>query len=1157
MINLPPAPLAPEKFTIAAAPVGVDAQVLACMARRYGEVFHIATDENRMAQLADLLDFFAPDIAVLQLPSWDCMPYDRVSPNQEVASQRLHALALLASTPASGPRIVLTAVSSVLQRVPPQRALAQARLDVQIGKRLDRDQLQAFLDRYGYSRADTVMEAGEYSLRGGLVDLFPTGADNPLRLDLFGDELESIRIFDPMTQRTIGNSDGFALTPVSETSLDADSIARFRSGYRQAFGVPSNMDSLYESVSAGQRVIGMEHWLPLFYDGLDTAFAYLPHAVLSLDFQVPEVVANRHATILDYYDARQSLLGKSEAGMVYNPLPPSRLYLEPEEWARLLASRPCFNLSPYPAYQDSDFDAGGHGGVNFAEERNSPEISLYVAVVARIKEITTKTSVLLTAWSAGSRDRLEHVLQDHGLEPLIVVDNWQEAQNLAVGQVALTVLGLEHGFSTDALTVITEQDILGDRLARPVKKKRKGAAFLGDPASLNEGDLVVHAEHGIGRYDGLVTLDVLGVAHDCLRILYDGGDKLFVPVENLDVLTRYGAEDAGVPLDRLGSKAWQGRKARLKKRIQDMAELLIGVAAQRSMRVSESLVPPEGLWDEFCARFPYMETDDQTRTIEDVLEDMASGRPMDRLVCGDVGFGKTEVALRAAFVAAMSGMQVAVVVPTTLLARQHFLTFVERFKGLPIRIASLSRLNTTKQASETKKGLADGTVDIVIGTHALLAKTISFKRLGLLIVDEEQHFGVAHKERLKQLKADVHILTLSATPIPRTLQLALTGVKEMSIIATPPIDRLAVRTFILPFDPVVIREAILRERHRGGQVFYVCPRLADIDRVAERLRKLVPDVKIAIAHGQLTPLALEEVMTAFAERSYDILLSTQIIESGLDMPSVNTIIIHRADMFGLGQLYQLRGRVGRGKVRGYAYLTLPPDRILSQAAEKRLHVMQNLDALGAGFTLASHDLDIRGAGNLLGEEQSGHIREVGIELYQQLVEEAVEQARSGTITDTSAVAESFSPQISVGTPVLIPETYVKDLSVRLSLYRRIADLSDRALLDALAAELTDRFGPLPQEIKNLLEIIEIKSLCRQAAIEKLDAGPKGAVFTFYNNVFPNPKGLVEFLSQQLGMAKLRPDHKLVLTRAWEDEKRRVRSVREIVAQLAEIATRTQ
>ena len=524
---------------------------------------------------------------------------------------------------------------------------------------------------------------------------------------------------------------------------------------------------------------------------------------------------------------------------------------------------------------------------------------------------------------------------------------------------------------------------------------------------------------------------------------------------------------------------------------------------------------------------------------------------MDRLICGDVGFGKTEVALRAAFVAAMEGKQVAVVVPTTLLARQHYRTFGERFAGLPIRIALLSRLVTPKVAALTRKELAEGSCDVVIGTHALLAKSVLFKDLGLLIIDEEQHFGVAHKERLKALKSDVHVLTLTATPIPRTLQLALTGVREMSVIATPPVDRLAVRTFVLPFDGVVIREAILRERYRGGQIFYVCPRLADIDRVLERLRHLVPEVRITIAHGRMTPNELEEAMSAFADGAYDVLLSTNIIESGLDMPRVNTIVIHRADMFGLSQLYQLRGRVGRGKARGYAYLTLPPSQALPKAAQKRLQVMQTLDGLGAGFTLASHDLDIRGAGNLLGEEQSGHIKEVGIELYQQLMEEAVAAARGG-LTEDAAAGQDWSPQIALGMPVLIPETYVADLSVRLALYRRIGVVTSRAEIEALAAEFIDRFGKLPQEVENLMEIVAVKVLCKAAGVEKVDAGPKGAVLTFRHNQFSNPAGLVQFIGKQLGSVKLRPDHKLVFRRAWDDPALRIKGIQSLAAGLAEL-----
>ena len=635
-------------------------------------------------------------------------------------------------------------------------------------------------------------------------------------------------------------------------------------------------------------------------------------------------------------------------------------------------------------------------------------------------------------------------------------------------------------------------------------------------------------DHGIGRYDGLETLSVAGAPHDCVRILYAGDDKLYVPVENLDVLSRYGSEETGVQLDRLGRADWQARKARVKARILNIAAKLLEVAAARQLRQVEAWQPPAGLYDDFAVRFPYQETEDQARAIDDTMEDLAAGRPMDRLICGDVGFGKTEVALRAAFVAAMSGQQVAVVVPTTLLARQHWQAFRDRFAGLPVRVEQLSRLVAGQRARAVRDGLADGDVDIVIGTHALLAKSIRFKRLGLLVVDEEQHFGVTQKERLKALSADVHVLTLTATPIPRTLQMALAGVRDMSLIATPPVDRIAVRTFVLPYDPVILREAIMREHFRGGQVFYVCPRIEDLPKAEERLRELVPEVKIAVAHGRLSASALERVMAALYDRRFDLLLSTNIIESGLDIPTANTLVVHRADMFGLAQLYQLRGRVGRAKIRAYAYFTVPARRVLREAAQRRLETMQTLDSLGAGFSLASHDLDIRGAGNLLGEQQSGHIREVGVELYQHMLEEAVAAAR-----DTGGPeVEEWTPTITVGTPVLIPEAYVADLGVRLGLYRRLARLVDQAEIEAFAAELIDRFGALPAEVENLLEIVALKRLCREAGVEKLDAGPKGAVLAFYRNRFADPAGLVAFINAQAGTVKLRPDHRLAYRRDW-------------------------
>jgi transcription-repair coupling factor (superfamily II helicase) len=699
--------------------------------------------------------------------------------------------------------------------------------------------------------------------------------------------------------------------------------------------------------------------------------------------------------------------------------------------------------------------------------------------------------------------------------------------------------------------LLGEQDILGDRLARPPRRRRSLDDFITEAAALSSGDLVVHTEHGIGRYEGLETIDVAGAPHDCLKVLYAGDDRLFVPVENIEVLSRYGSEEAGAQLDRLGGVGWQSRKARVKQRIREIAGELIRVAAERQLRPGETLTPPEGLYAEFEARFPYPETEDQLRAIEETLGDMASGKPMDRLICGDVGFGKTEVALRAAFITAFAGAQVAVVVPTTLLARQHFRSFSERFGGLPVRVAQLSRLVSPKEAKQTKTELADGKIDVVIGTQALLAKDVRFQHLGLVVVDEEQHFGVAQKERLKQLKADVHVLTLTATPIPRTLQLALSGVREMSIIATPPVDRLAVRTFVMPFDPVVIREAILRERDRGGQIFYVAPRIADLDEVREELRKVVPEIRVGVAHGRMPATELETVMNAFDERGFDVLLSTNIIESGLDIPTANTLIVHRADMFGLAQLYQLRGRIGRSKLRAYAYLTLPEKKKLAPTAQRRLDVMQTLDTLGAGFQLASHDLDIRGAGNLLGDEQSGHNREVGIELYQHMLEEAVAAARTEGGDQTAA--EEWTPQITIGTPVLIPEAYVADLGVRLGLYRRIAQLSSRRERDAFAAELIDRFGPLPPEVDNLLQIIAIKRDCREAGIDRVEAGPKGAVITLRGNRFANPAGLVELIQKNAGTLRLRPDQRLVYLRNWDDEKERLAGVARLIHTLVKLA----
>jgi transcription-repair coupling factor (superfamily II helicase) len=784
-------------------------------------------------------------------------------------------------------------------------------------------------------------------------------------------------------------------------------------------------------------------------------------------------------------------------------------------------------------------DLGVDNARDFAPER-AQNANVYEAVAKHLEQSERKgRKRIIASYSPGSRERLSGLLADHKVTRLVPVESWQQAQGEAAkGALALIVLPLDHGFSTGELEVLTEQDMLGDRLVRRAKKRKSADAFIAELATLTPGDLVVHVDHGIGRYGGLTSIPVGKEPHDCVALEYAGGDKLFVPVENIDVLSRYGSESEGVPLDKLGGEAWQRRKARMKERIREIAGELLATAAQRALRVAPAYEPEGSGYPSFVDRFPYQETEDQDRAIGDVLEDLAAGKPMDRLVCGDVGFGKTEVALRAAFVAAMAGAQVAVVCPTTLLARQHHLNFEERFRGFPLKVGRLSRLVPANEAKATKEGLADGTIDIVIGTHAILAKGLDFKRLGLVIVDEEQRFGVVHKERLKQLKSDVHVLTLTATPIPRTLQMAMSGLRELSVIQTPPVDRLAVRTYVMPWDPVVLREALLREHYRGGQSYFVVPRISDMADMEDFLRENVPEVRAISAHGQMAAGEVEERMSAFYERKYDVLLSTTIVESGLDIPSANTIIIHRADRFGLAQLYQLRGRVGRSKTRAYAYLTTETNRAMTETADKRLKVLSDLDTLGAGFQLAAHDLDIRGAGNLVGDEQSGHIKEVGFELYQSMLEDAILEAKAG---DAGKVErqEGFSPQINVEAPILIPEDYVPDLDLRMGLYRRINELDDKGGIEAFAAELIDRFGPLPEPTQNLLTLIEVKLNCRAAGIARIDIGPRGALVSFHNDVCQNIAGLLAYVQKVGPIAKLRPDSKLVINRAWGDPKARL------------------
>ena len=1149
-------------LTLASVARGAQPLVLADLARASkSRAVFIAPDEAAMRAVSESAAFFAPELEVIEFPAWDCLPYDRASPALSVSARRLSALHRLQARPA-GAQLLVTTINAVLQRtLTPFRIRESVRL-LEAGMEIGRESLIALLQRQGYSRTDTVADAGEYAVRGAIFDIYPSGLEAGLRLDFFGDELETLRLFDPGTQRSTGSATRHLLLPASEALLDEDSVKRFRGRYRELFGANATSDPLYQAVSDGRRLAGLEHWLPLFEERLVTLFDHLGADDLCvIDSAALGAADERLGDIADYHAARTETSGpsgtKGAAGS-YRPLAADALYLTRAEFDAATAQHPIHRADIFTQPESASVvDFGFSSGRDFAPERARGD-NVYEAAATYLAGAAKRgKKALIACYSTGSRARIAAILGEAGVSKSlgpapVLADSWQEALGLAAkGSPVALVLPLETGFANAELDLVTEQDMLGDRLVRRKKRRKSADAFLAELAALTPGDLVVHMDHGIGRYEGLQSIPVGQSPHDCVRLSYAGGDKLYIPVENIDVLSRYGSDSELVALDRLGGEAWQKRKSRLKERIREIAHELLRTAAQRALREAPSFVP-DSSFDQFVDRFPWEETDDQDRAIEEVLADLAAGRPMDRLVCGDVGFGKTEVALRAAFVAAMAGQQVAIVAPTTLLARQHYSNFVERFAGFPLQIGRLSRLVPPKEAAATRDKLADGTMDIVIGTHAILAKSTRFKRLGLVVVDEEQRFGVTHKEALKQLRADVHVLTLTATPIPRTLQMAMSGLRELSTIQTPPVDRLAVRTYVMEWDDMVMREALLREHHRGGQSFIVVPRIADMADVEEWLRKTVPEIRFVTAHGQMSPGQVEERMSAFYEKKYEALLSTTIVESGLDIPSANTIIIHRADRFGLAQLYQLRGRVGRAKLRAYAYLTTPADTQLSEVAEKRLKVLGDLDSLGAGFQLASHDLDIRGAGNLLGDEQSGHIREVGFELYQAMLEDAILAAKAGEI-GLAKERHSLNPQITVDAPIMIPEEYVPDLAVRMALYRRLNDAEDHDEIESLSAEMIDRFGALPQPTANLIKLIRIKRQAIEANISKIDVGAKGTLVSFHGDHFPDPAGLIAYAARLDGAIKLRPDSKIAVQRVWGDPAARLNGLFQLTKGLSAIA----
>jgi transcription-repair coupling factor (superfamily II helicase) len=1102
-----------------------------------GDLLCICSSEEEALRIFNEIKFFAPQIKLLHLSAFDSLPYDRISPSNKILSERAQALCDMAIS--DGTFILVASIHAILNRLPEDKELLESKLELSVGKNISWNELINFLARNSFNRVDVATDVGDFAVRGEIID-FVLSSGEGVRINFEWDKVSQIRNFELDSQITSQKRDKITIYPASELKLTDSSIQIFREKFLGQFGAKAAESALYHNIMSKVKFSSSEYLLPLFYKFVTNIFSYLKYPRILIDDLVDASLNEYLEQIEDFYQARQDL---KTADSEYYALPPEDLYLSLKELKQEFNNNKCFTID---SNDSSDITAIPNFHVE-STVKQTPGIDLMI----RYGQERKTKKIIICCFSKSSIDRISTILGTISVTSQIV-----ESIAQATKAINLTLLALKSGFETKDYIFVSEQDLFGDKYAKPQASKKRLKNILLEAESLSEGELVVHKDHGIGRYLGVEILTVSGQPHDCLKILYSGEAKLYVPVENIDLIKRYGSDEG--ELDKLGGLGWQQRKARLKNRISELAAKLLKIAAERSTATINPVVTSTELYEEFAAKFPYPETDDQLNSINDIRSDLDSGRPMDRLICGDVGFGKTEVAMRAAFIVAASEAddngkrkQVAVIAPTTILARQHYASFKQRFHGFNFRIKQLSRLVTSGEVRDIKKQLEQGEVDIIIGTHALLASGIKFDNLSLLIIDEEHHFGVKQKEKLKELKTGIHVLTLSATPIPRTLQMALFGLRDLSLIATPPIDRLSVRTSVLPYDSVIIRDALMREHFRGGRSFYVAPRIADLEKIELELKKIVPELTFKIAHGQMPPADIDAIMNDFYDGKFDILLSTTIIESGIDVPSANTIIIHKAEMLGLSQLYQLRGRVGRGKARGFAYLTLNAKKKLTKESLKRLEIMQTVDSLGAGFTIASHDMDMRGFGNLVGDEQSGHIKEVGIELYQDMLNQAIEvQSNNEDQTDTNKADKNFSPDINLGLSVFIPDDYISDASLRIGLYRRISDLVNQEDIDNFRYELIDRFGPVPQELENLLEILNIKFMSIMLNIEKLDVGPKGYTLKFRDD--PKAADLVfKYIQQNPRNTKLKPDNKLIILKDTDPSKASL-EVRNLLSQLQAI-----
>lgn len=1111
----------------------------------------VAKNESSLNEFEAAFSFYLKDskhssATILIFPEWDTLPYDRVSPSCGIMAKRLETLIKLRDEKSTS-KIILTTLHGLGQYVLPSDFLPVTAQHLSKGQLIAQDQLITYFATNGYERVETVREPGEYAIRGGIIDLYPIDHSYPYRLDFFGDEIEDIRVFDPLSQLSTSHIQGFTILPGREVSLTKDTIENFKDHYRKCFGANANRDPLCQAITRGESYPGYEQWMPFFYPTLTSLLSYISNPLLVLGGQFNQELNDFLNQISDHYQARTvayELAENSEnKDMIYRPVPAETLYWSKEHWESLKTQYSIISLN---LFQGRGKNMGGRIPTLIASKKGLSHTP-YDKLCAYLKENSKKRFILSCQFLEG----LQHMAQALKSQGVLITEvaSWQQSLNLGRGYVGILQIDLTHGFSFEDFEWLTDIDIFGEPLFKSSSKRKTYKSLSLELNSFEIGDLLVHQAHGIGRYEGLKNLMISGLSHDFLELKYEGGDKLFVPVENIEILSKYGNSEDQVSLDKLGGIGWQKRKARAKERIKEIADKLIKIAAERELKQGEIVQKVDGSYDEFVSRFPYVETDDQQNAIDDVIKDLASGKPMDRLICGDVGFGKTEVAMRAAFLVASQGLQVAILTPTTLLSHQHYNNFTKRFEGFGIQVGELSRMVNENEAKKVRKGLAEGSIQILIATHALFSGKTQFQNLGLVIVDEEQHFGVAQKEHLKALKENIHILTLTATPIPRTLQMAVAGIRDLSLIATPPMDRLSIRTFVIPFDSVMVRDAILREKNRGGQVYYVAPKVKDLASLQKQLAEIVPEARIAVAHGQLQPKILEGIMDQFASGQLDILLSTNIVESGLDIATANTLIIHRADQFGLAQLYQLRGRVGRARERGYAYFTLPFEQGLTSKAQRRLEVMQSLDRLGAGFAIASHDMDIRGAGNLLGDQQSGHIKEVGVELYESMLTDAIESRKEAASMGQGRVLDDWSPEINIGLSVMIPESYVSDLNLRMALYRRLGSLKSYEDISLFRNELKDRFGEVPIEAENLLKIVHLKNMAKSVHVDKIDIGPKGIVVGFKDNTFSNPEGLIQLIQNSAGTIRPRPDQRLVLLRAWTDINQQIEGVEKFLEEL--------